>query len=184
MTGPPAGRSPSRKGQTADILGRAFAWSFVHAPFVADLWARMKKGRGRPPFVPLVRPLSAVRLGLLTTGGVHHRDQPPFRGKAESPQGDGSWRLLDLARPPESLAIAHDWYDRRDAEVDINLVLPVDRLREIAGEGIIGALHPAAAGLMGHVEGREEARLERETAPEVAAFFARDGVDAVLLVPA
>jgi D-proline reductase (dithiol) PrdB len=166
------------------VTGRILAWSFVHAPFVADLWSRTRRGRGAPPFVPIDRPLSRVRLGLVTTGGVHHRDQAPFSRKEESPLGDGSWRRLDLSRPRDDFAITHDWYDHRNAGRDVNLVLPVDRLREFADEGIIGGLHPAAAGLMGHVEGNEERRLEFVTAPEVAAFFRREGVDAVLLVPA
>jgi hypothetical protein len=66
----------------------------------------------------------------------------------------------------------------------MNLVLPADRLREFAEEGIIGILHPVAAGLMGHVEGEEEMRVEFQTAPEIARLFREEGVDAVLLVPA
>lgn len=176
---------PAPGERSVGMTGRILAWSFVRAPIVADLWSRMRRGRGGvPPFVPLDRPLSRVRLGLVTTGGIHHRDQAPFRREPESPLGDGSWRRLDLSRPRDDFAITHDWYDRRDAERDIGLVLPADRLRELADEGIIAGLHPEAAGLMGHVEGKEERRLEFVTAPEVADFFRREAVDAVLLVPA
>ncbi len=166
------------------MLGRAFAWSFVRAPLLADLWARTRRARGPPRFVPPAMPLSGARIGLVSTGGVHHIDQSPFRRKDESPHGDGSFRRLDLARPRNAFAITHDWYDHRDAERDLNLVLPAERLRELAADGVIGALHPVAAGLMGHVEGKEEVRLEFETAPAVAALFREEGVDAVLLVPA
>lgn len=166
------------------MIGRAFAWSFVRVPLLADLWARTRRKRGHPSFVPLAKPLSAARIGLITTGGVHHIDQRPFLRKNESPHGDGSFRRLDLTRPREAFTITHDWYDRRDAEQDLNLVMPADRLRELAAESVVGALHPVAVGLMGHVEGKEEVRLELETAPAIAALFRNEGVDAVLLVPA
>lgn len=166
------------------MIGRLIAWSFVRAPLLAYLWAQTRRSPGAPPFVSPDRPLSRMRIGLVTTGGVHHADQIPFRRKDENPEGDGSFRLLDLTRPRDRFVITHDWYDHRDAEQDLNLVLPAERLRELAKEGIIGALHPVAAGLMGHVEGKEELRLELETAPGIAALFRREEVDAVLLVPA
>lgn len=175
-------RASGRTGQ--GVAGRLLAWSFLRVPLVAALWSGTRRGFGDPSFAPLTRPLPQAILGLVTTGGVHHRDQPLFKGKEESPPGDGTWRRLDLTRPRESFTLTHDWYDHRDAERDLNLVLPADRLREFASEGIIGALHATAVGLMGHVEGKEELRLELETAPAVAGLFRQEGVDAVLLVPA
>ena len=167
-----------------DLTGRLIAWGFVRVPFLANLWAQTRRTMGTPAFVFPARPLSRLRIGLITTGGVHHIDQTPFRRKDENPQGDGSYRLLDLTRPREEFVITHDWYDHRDAERDLNLILPAERLREFAEEGVIGELHPVGVGIMGHVEGREEFRLEFETAPKIAAIFREEGVDAVLLVPA
>lgn len=166
------------------VTGRLIAWGFVHVPSLANLWARSHQTTGPPAFVFPARPIPRMRIGLITTGGVHHIDQTPFRRKDENPQGDGSYRLLDLTRPRDEFIITHDWYDRRDAERDLNLILPAERLREFAEEGVIGELHPVAVGIMGHVEGREEFRLEFETAPKIAAIFREEGVDAVLLVPA
>ena len=167
-----------------DLTGRLIAWGFVHVPFLANLWSRFRRTKGPPPFVFPARQLSRMRIGMVTTGGVHHADQAPFRRKDENPQGDGSYRLLDLTRPREEFVITHDWYDHRDAEKDLNLILPAERLREFAEEGIIGELHPVAVGIMGHVDGREEFRLAFETAPKIADIFQEEGVDAVLLVPA
>ena len=166
------------------VTGRIVAWAFVRVPFLATLWARSRQTTGPPAFVFPAQPLSRMRIGVITTGGVHHVDQTPFHRKDEHPQGDGSYRLLDLTRPRDAFVITHDWYDRRDAERDLNLILPAEHLREFAGEGVIGELHPVAVGLMGHVKGVEAFRLEHETAPEIAAIFREGEVDAVLLVPA
>ena len=160
------------------------AWAFVHAPMLARLWVRRHALGTEPPFARLAIALSSVTLGLVTTGGVHHREQVPFRRKSESSVGDGSYRILDLRRPREHFVITHDWYDHRDAEADLNLVLPVERLNELAQEKVIHALHPVAVGLMGHVEAKEERRLEFETAPVLVRLFRQEKVDAVLLVPA
>ncbi|NNG47368.1 MAG: hypothetical protein HKM86_09700 [Deltaproteobacteria bacterium] len=166
------------------MTSRLIAWGFVHVPFLANLWAQTRRTMGTPSFAFPVRPISRMRVGVITTGGVHHVDQTPFRRKDENPQGDGSYRQLDLTRPRNEFVITHDWYDRRDAERDLNLILPAERLREFAEEGVIGELHPVAVGIMGHVEGREEFRLEFETAPKIATIFREEGVDAALLVPA
>jgi hypothetical protein len=98
------------------LIGRLLAWSFVHAPFAAELWSQSRRRRPSPLFVTPIKPLSWIRLGLVTTGGVHHTDQPPFRRKGESARGDGTWRRLDLQRLRGSFAITHDWYDKEDAE--------------------------------------------------------------------
>jgi D-proline reductase (dithiol) PrdB len=38
----------------------------------------------------------------------------------------------------DDLAISHQAYDRTDALRDINLVFPLERLRELEAEGVIG----------------------------------------------
>jgi D-proline reductase (dithiol) PrdB len=123
-------------------------------------------------------------VALVTTGGVHQRNQVPFKRREEEVLGDGSYRLLDLKRPLSELTITHDWYDHTDAEADLNLVLPVERLRELAAEGVIGSVHQHAFGLMGHVEEREERRVELQSAPAIARTLRREEVQAVVLVPA
>ncbi|MDF1562720.1 MAG: glycine/sarcosine/betaine reductase selenoprotein B family protein [Deltaproteobacteria bacterium] len=162
-----------------------FTWSFVHAPWFAQYWAD-KRGvsRGEAPFAALQKPLSELKIGLVTTGGVHHPEDEPFRRQEESPHGDGTWRRLDLPRLQDAYEITHDWYETGDAKQDLNLVLPYERLTELAAEGIIGSVHPVGVGIMGHVEEAEERRLELVSAPEVAGLMQAEAVDAVLLVPA
>ena len=97
--------------------------------------------------------------------------------------GDPSFRELDFERPLDSLMITHDYYDHADADRDLNVVLPVERLRELAASGEIGAVARLGYGFMGHITGPHLETLKRRTAPEVAARLKKARVDAVLLAP-
>jgi D-proline reductase (dithiol) PrdB len=133
------------------------------------------------PWAPLRTPLASSVVGLVTTAGVHHRDQPPYDMRDRD--GDPSFRELDLGRPLDSLMITHDYYDHRDADRDLNVVFPVERLRELATAGEIGGIAHFAYGLMGHITGPHLETLKEVTAPEVAARLKKARVDAVLLAP-
>ena len=133
------------------------------------------------PWIAMERPLAAATIALVTTAGVHHRDQPPY--DMHDRDGDPSFRELDLERPLDSLTITHDYYDHTDADRDLNVVFPVERLRDLAASGEIGAVARLAYAFMGHITGRHLETLKRLTAPEVAARLKKAGVDAVLLAP-
>ena len=175
----------ARASGLAAWVERGVRWAFTHVPGVSRIWFHGDRGlRGASGLAHLRVPLCEATVGLVTTGGLYHRDQPSFQTREESPIGDGSHRELDLERGTDTLAFRHDWYDHTDAERDLNLVLPYERLRELEDERIIGRAHPKAISLMGHVEGEAERRLEHETVPRIAAFCERERLDAVLLVPA
>src|SRR3972149_8639893 len=122
------------------------AW--FNLPWVRERWAR----RYRPPtleatpWTPLPAPLAQCRLALITTGGVHLRGEPPF--DMSDPEGDASFRRIPNDAAPEALAISHDYYDHRDADRDVNLVLPLAPLRAALREGWIGSATPCAYSLM------------------------------------
>jgi D-proline reductase (dithiol) PrdB len=121
-------------------------------------------------------------VGLVTTAGVHLRSQSPF--DMEDPDGDPSLRVFSTETAPADLVITHKYYDHSAADRDINVVLPLDRLRELAAEGVIRGVGPRCYGLMGHIDGRHLDTLIRETAPTVARALRADGVDAAFLTPA
>jgi D-proline reductase (dithiol) PrdB len=133
------------------------------------------------PWAPVKKPLAASTIALVTTAGVHHRDQAPY--DMHDRDGDPSLRVLDLERPLDTLMITHDYYDHSDADRDLNVVFPVDRLRELAAAGEIGGVARSAYGFMGHITGPHLETLKRRTAPEVAALLKKAPVDAVLLAP-
>lgn len=126
------------------------------------------------PYTPRFRELSQSTFALVTTAGVHPRDQEPFHV-----DGDNSWRLIPGDVQARQLMVTHAHYDHRDADQDINCVFPIDRLHELAEEGIIGGLSDKHLGFMGYTQNIRD--LYERAAPEIAKIISRSKADAVLL---
>lgn len=166
------------------LKNRGLAALATAFPSVGERFAsgfRAERQDEKVPWTPVVKPLAASTIALVTTAGVHHRDQPPY--DMHDHDGDPSFRELDLARPLDTLMITHDYYDHADADRDLNVVFPVERLRELAAAGEIGAVARLGYGFMGHITGPHLGTLKRSTGPQVAARLKSAGVDAVLLAP-
>jgi len=133
------------------------------------------------PWTAVTTPLAEATVAVVTTAGVHHRDQKPFDMK--DPNGDPSFRVIDASKPLSSLMITHDYYDHTDADRDINIVFPLERLREMAAEGTIGGLAEHHYSFMGHIDGPYISTLVEETAPQVARAIVDGNVDIVLFTP-
>lgn len=133
------------------------------------------------PWTPTTKPLSDATIAIVTTAGVHHKDQTPFDMKDQD--GDPSFREIDITKPLNDLMITHDYYDHADADKDINIVFPVERLIEFAQEKIIGSVAKIHYGFMGHILGRHIPTLVHTVAPQVAKKLKDAHVDIVLLVP-
>lgn len=133
------------------------------------------------PWTPVKKPLRQCSVAMVTTAGVHQRDQKPFDMK--DPNGDPTFRMIDETRPFADLMITHDYYDHGDADKDINIVFPLERLREFQREGIIGKMAHTHYGFMGHILGPHLRTLLTDTAPEVAKRLNAEGVDVVVLAP-
>ena len=74
-----------------------------------------------------------------------------------------------------------DAFDHSGIEKDKNLALPLDRLRELKQEGVIGEMARRHYSFMGSITA--PGRFLNITAPEIARSLAEDHVDAVLLTP-
>ena len=70
-------------------------------------------------------------------------------------------------------------YDRSGFVEDVNVVFPVDRLRELADEGAIGSVADHHYSFMGATDPAQMAG----PAAEVAGHLKADRVDAVVLTP-
>ncbi len=70
-------------------------------------------------------------------------------------------------------------FDRTGFQEDLNVVFPLDRLRELADEGMVGAVADIHYSFMGATQMRA---LEAK-ARELAGLLKKDRVDAVLLSP-
>jgi len=157
---------------------------FKHLPWLAERWARghqFVEGQGIP-WAPLGKPLRESCIAMVTTAGVHLKSQPPFN--MEDPDGDPTFRAFPADADKDDLTITHKYYDHSAADRDINVVLPIDRLRELTEEGCIGRIAPTLYSFMGHIDGPHLKTLMEETAPEVAERLLREGAEAVVLTPA
>ncbi len=105
---------------------------------------------------------------------------PLQRPIAEATQNDASFRRIPRAATAADLCITHDKYDRRDATEDINLVFPLQRLRELETEGIIGRVAELHYGF-GYVRNLDDLLAP---AREVSRRLKQARVDLALLVPA
>lgn len=167
-----------------DLGNRMAVQLFQHLPWLGTWWARHHRfvEATTVPFARLARPLRESAVALVTTGGVHLRSDPPF--DMDDPDGDPSYRVIPVDAPRERLTITHKYYDHAAADRDLNVVLPLDRLRESHAAGRIGGLAPRVYSFMGHIDGRHLRTLIERTAPDVAARLAADGAEAVVLTPA
>jgi D-proline reductase (dithiol) PrdB len=168
----------------ADLANRIAVQLFKHVPWLGARWARRHRfvAASTIPFTPLMKPLADCVVALATTAGVHLRTDSPF--DMLDPDGDPSFRALPAGAPREALTITHKYYDHSAADRDLNVVLPLDRARELVAERRIRAIAPVVYSFMGHVDGKHLPTLMEVTAPEVAARLVADGADAVFLTPA
>ena len=129
------------------------------------------------PFTPLARPLAACRLAIVTTAGLHRRNDRPF-GPA-----DQSYRVIPSATPTIDIIQSHTslGFDRVPIMRDVNISFPVDRLRELVARGALGGLAPNHYSFMGAQ--REASRIETDTGPEVARRLRQEGADVALITP-
>ncbi len=119
---------------------------------------------------------------MITTGGVHLSTQQPFNMK--DPSGDPSFREIPAETKPDNLSITHIYYDHLDADKDINIVFPIERIQLLRQFGEIGAVNVRHFSFMGHIREHHIDTLLNETAPRVAHKLKQDGVDAAILTPA
>ncbi len=126
------------------------------------------------PFVS-PRPLSSHRVAMLTSAALIRRGDAPF------PAGSGEFRVLPTVLPADAILMSHVSvnYDRTGWQHDINTIYPIDRLRELAAEGVIASVADAHYSVMGATDPRAMA----ESAAAMAKAMHAEGVSAVLLSP-
>ena len=156
---------------------------FTNSPGLVNLWAK-KADIVTNTSTPWATPADDILQGpisLVATAGVHLIGQPPF--DMDDPEGDTSYREIPSSTPAGALTITHNYYDHRDADADINVVFPLERLQDLAAEGFIGKIARRHFSFMGHILGSRLERLVGGTARAVAAEMKRDKVRAVVLTP-
>jgi len=141
------------------------------------------------PFAPLRRPLREATVALFSSGAIYLDDQDPYypaelsyeqavRDVRKATERFPSLRIIPAETPEGRLRAGHVVYDIRTAQKDINVIFPLTRLRELAQEGVIGALAERNYSYHGLTN---IPRLVQESAPQWAQLLKADGVDAVFL---
>ncbi|MBI2849447.1 MAG: selenoprotein B glycine/betaine/sarcosine/D-proline reductase [Chloroflexi bacterium] len=121
-------------------------------------------------------PLSERRVAIITMAGLHRPEDRPFTRDS----GDyyriipGNVKSSDLIMSHVSLS-----FDRSGFQQDWNVVFPIDRLRELADEGIIGSVadyHYSFMGADDPLKWEQQGRF-------LSGLLKKDKVDGVLLIP-
>lgn len=130
------------------------------------------------PTTPFVAgpPLAERRVAIVTTAGLHQRDAPRFD------LSDTGYRVIPGDVTGADLVMSHTSvnYDRTGFMADVNVVFPIDRLREMERAGEIGSLAAYHYSMMGALW---EPGESESTARRIAGLLKQDQVDAALLVP-
>ncbi|MBX7201295.1 MAG: glycine/betaine/sarcosine/D-proline family reductase selenoprotein B [Rhodospirillaceae bacterium] len=124
------------------------------------------------------KPLARRRVALVTTAGLHRRGDRAFDAG-----GTGmDYRVIPGEAAPADLVMSHLSvnFDRSGFQSDWNVVFPLDRLKELVREKVIGSLAAFHYSFMGAIS--PVTRYEAK-ARELAALLKEDNVDAVLLTP-
>jgi D-proline reductase (dithiol) PrdB len=100
------------------------------------------------PFTPFEGDLGKASVSIVTAGGVHLRDQEPFNIADEL--GDLGYRVIAEDVDSAELMVTHHHYDHSDADKDINVVFPIDVLRDLKQERFIGGVARKHIGYMGY----------------------------------
>ena len=130
------------------------------------------------PFTPFERELAKTNVAIVSAGGVHLRDQEPFNIADEL--GDLGFRIIPEDVDSSDLMVTHHHYDHRDADRDINVIFPIDVLRDLKNEGFIGGLAKKHVGYMGYT--MQLKAMYEGTAREIANDIDRGSrADAVVL---
>ncbi len=141
------------------------------------------------PWTPLARPVSRMRFGLVTSGGLYHQGhEPPFdleRERREPPWGDPSFRSLPTDMDPGEVGVSHFHINSQDVLKDMNILLPVQRFQELAAEGYVGSLAEHAYSFMGYQGFPADLSGWKESSgPQVTQRLLAEQVECVLLTTA
>ena len=123
------------------------------------------------------KPLHESRVAIVTTAGLRVENDADWNA------GDQGFTLIP--HDAENLTLAHysPNFDRVGWVLDKNVVFPIDRLHEMAEEGIIGSVANTHVSFMGAQPDHTLETIRLDSGPGAAKLLADDEVDLVLLAP-
>ncbi|AQQ53134.1 glycine/sarcosine/betaine reductase selenoprotein B family protein [Planococcus lenghuensis] len=132
------------------------------------------------PLASLDKPLSEAKLTFISSAGVQPVGTMPF--DTVHPVGDYTFRKVPSDSKPEDLEIHQLKYPTVGAIQDLNVIFPIERLQELAADGVIGGLTDNFFSFIGYNMDPEQ--MELKLAEDIADAVVKDHADIALLCPA
>ena len=122
--------------------------------------------------------LAGRRVAIVTTAGLHVRGDRPFGSGAAGMD----YRVIPGDVAARDLVMSHVSvnFDRSGFQADWNVAFPLDRLKELARDGIVGSVAAFHYSFMGAIS---PVTQYEPKARELAGLLKQDQADAVLLSP-
>ena len=131
------------------------------------------------PIAPPIKDLKTARIALMNTGGIVPVDNPDKIQSASATR----WGRYDISEMPSlksgEFKTIHAGFDPAAANADPNVIMPIDSMKKLLGEGVYGSLHPYFYTTVG--TGTTQAEAAR-MAKEILVHLQEDKVDGVLMV--
>ena len=141
--------------------------------------------KGSIPFEPLSKPISDCTVAAVTSAGISLTSEPPFdmeREKEDPTWGDPTYRKIPQTTAKGDIQVNHLHINTSFILEDINVILPIGHLQDLAGEGVIGKSAPTAYSFYGFQWQRTE--FLKEAIEPIAAQMQSEGVDVAIMTPA
>jgi D-proline reductase (dithiol) PrdB len=133
------------------------------------------------PLAKLAKPLQECSLTLISSCGVHLKTDRPM--DVCHPFGDFSFRRIPSDAMKDDLIIHQLKYPHDDADLDINVIFPIERLQELVAERMLGGLTKNFFSFIGY--NMDPERFESTIASNIArAVVEEERADIALLAPA
>jgi D-proline reductase (dithiol) PrdB len=146
-------------------------------------WIGMEERRDIP-WTPLKKELSECTVAMLVTAGMALKGDKPFdqAGERRNPWwGDPSYRAIPCSATERDVSFYHLHINPSYALMDLNCMLPLERLQELERAGEVGRSAPRHYSIMGYLLNPEE--MLHESVPAIIENLRQDQVDIVLMVP-
>ncbi|HXX93399.1 MAG TPA: glycine/sarcosine/betaine reductase selenoprotein B family protein, partial [Planctomycetota bacterium] len=127
------------------------------------------------PWTPLRRELRRCKAAIVTTSGVRLKTQHMFT--KNSPE----FREISVYSPAEGMAFDFTNYDPAEAERDLNVLVPVDRLKDLVDRGLLGGLNETFLSFFGPCTDLGALRASARASGEKLRGY---GCDVAFVIPA
>ena len=132
---------------------------------------------GEAAFAPLTKPLSASKLAMISTAGTYVQGQVAYHYK-----DDTSVRTIPNNTPTDKIRFSHIMENYLiEARQDPLTVFPLDALRRLKDQGVVGELADNYLSCMGGIYSKK--RVMTELIPKLEVELAREQPDVLLLIP-